>query len=307
MLFRVKFIILFVKMSYLGKRARYTGVVSQSQDDGLGGGESMAMRRVFAKSRIRRSLGVARKSGIKAMISQAINRATETKVARYNFTGDLGYYNGTVWSATNQFPITPYTGYLSIIQGTGQADRIGNAIRPYRVTLTFSINPKSYDAAANPLPVPHNIRMLILKKKDVGTGTLLTTLPSLLQAGNTSLNPQSNMTDVVNSINTDLYTVYHDEVIKVGYAESNGTGGAAVTQYFANNDYKYCVLKKLDITKYYPKRVSFNDAGGIAQTSETGLYMAFLPCRADGSTPAAGNAQLPLAIWGNLEFKFKDA
>lgn len=252
---------------------------------------------------------MAGKSGVKAMISQAINRATETKVARFNFTGDIVYYNGTLWgtSVTAMFPITPYPGYLAISQGTGQGDRIGNAIRTYRVTLTMSINPNLYNASTNPQPCPHNIRMLILKRKDIGSGTLQTTVPSLFQNGSGANNPQSNGFDIVNSINTDLYTVYHDEVIKVGYAEAAGTGSSAAGQFFSNNDYQYNIIKKLDVTKYYPKRINFNDTGTVGQTSETALYCVFLPCRADGTTPTAGNAIAPIGCWGNLEFKFKDA
>lgn len=286
------------------KRARVT-VTQSSQDDGRTDG----VRKYYGKSYIRRTVGVSSKSkSVQSIVARAINRATETKIARYNFTGDLTYYNSTIFGATSSsFPLSPYTGYLGIAQGTGQGDRIGNSIRPYKCTLRMTINPNLYNVTSNPSPCPHLVRMLILRRKDIGQSTLLTSFAGLFQTGNTAIAPQSNGSDIVNSINTDLYTVYHDEVLKIGYADMTGSGSSAAGQYFSNNDFKYNIVKTVDVTKFMGKKLTFNDATQTGLSGDTGLYCLFLICRADGTTPTAGNSIAPVGLYGNFEFKFKDA
>lgn len=245
---------------------------------------------------------------VKALVNRTINRLTETKTARYNFNGDIAYYNGSIFSSgASIIPISPYTGYLAINQGTGQGDRIGNTIRPYNVKLRFMLQPAGYNATYNPAPQPHVVRMIIFKSKNYGNSTLQTTLPSLFQNGDTAAAPVSSLQDAVFPLNRDLYSIYEDRIIKVGCAASNGTGGAAGYQYLSNNDFELCPRVVIDVTKYLPSRITFNDTSAVSTPNDTALYVTFLACRSDGTTPAAANTLTPLFCWGCVDFQFKDA
>lgn len=289
-------------MSFPNKRAR--GVVSQSQSD-----EVQPRRRLYPKKKlVSKAVSQSRSMAVKAIVNRTINRLTETKIARYNFNGDIAYYNGTIFaSGAAIFPISPYSGYLSIAQGSGQGDRIGNSIRPYSVKLRMTFQPQPYDATFNPVPKPHIIRMVVFKSKQYGGATLQTSLPNFFNVGNSSAAPVTSLADTVNPINTDLYHVYVDQLIKLGCADNTGTGAQAGYQYNANNDYQLNPCMEIDITRFLPKKITFNDTSALALSDTEPLYCTFLACPATGQTPTAGNAQTPCFVWGCLDFKFKDA
>ena len=104
-------------------------------------------------------------------------------------------------------------------------------------------------------------------------------------------------------VNTDLFTVYVDKVFKVGAASNTGTGGNATAQYGASNDYSYNCIETIDLTKYCPKTLLFNDTNSFP--NNRCLFAVFAAAPALGGSVAT--TQLPINLWYSLSYKFTDA
>lgn len=108
--------------------------------------------------------------------------------------------------------------------------------------------------------------------------------------------------DTIADVNTDLFTVHTKRFHKVGCAVDNGTGGNAVYQYFANNDYKYNVKGSIDITKYLPKTFVFNDNSSVPNNKC--VFAVMESVSANGFTNAGA---LPVRMVYTLKYEYTDA
>lgn len=280
------------------------GYVTQSQDDDRPTRTTMA--RPSRKKRFpKRSV----KGKIAPTVRRIVDSMTETKETRLSFNpGGLRFYNGADWNLYNIFPITPYTGFITIAQGTGQGDRLGNEIRPISCKIRGRFWNLGHDATTNTSPQPIDVIMLVLRDKHAGADTLPGSLSALFQDGNTSISPGSNILDTVRPFNYDRYDVLAVRKKKVGFAGYNGTGASAGRQYFFNNDYDANPYVTVDCTKFYPKRIRYNDTGATPDLMGKGqIFVAFLVSRSNGETPTPGGVQRSVDCTMQVELKFKDA
>lgn len=92
---------------------------------------------------------------------------------------------------------------------------------------------------------------------------------------------------------------------KIGYAASGGStsNGVAVaaSQYFSNNDFKLSVRGAVDVTKWMPKTVKWNDAGEV---NTTWLFCLVQVVAADGST--LGYATKAINMMAETQFSYID-
>ena len=262
------------------------------------GGKRKFARRVAPKRRVG-----ARKSMVK-LIKSVIHRQAENKVVEYSPVGAQPLYNSSVtaaWNAANVIPLTPYTSYMNIVQGTGQGDRIGNRISTRKVFIKFVMYPAAYDVTLNPLPAPQDVRIMIVKWKDTPTKLIDdTTYGNLFQNGDSATGPIGNLTDTIRDINKDKYTVCYDKVVKVGNAISSASGPFSGAEYYANNDYKLNVIRKIDVTKWCPKQILFNDNTSLPETPV--LQMVIFPISADGSI----NSFKPIYWFYQTHYEYED-
>ena len=255
----------------------------------------MASRKVFRK-RGRKGRKVARKMRrtkrmpIKKLIKREIAKNVENKTFQYlDDVYDILPSNSPGFDA-NIVPVAPAAGgFLTISQGLGQGQRIGNRIKIKKLTVSGVIIANPYNATTNPTPAPVQVKVwFFYDKEEWNAVPTPQTAGDFLQFGNTSLGLQNQLYDHSMPINNDRYKVLTTRVFKVGYASFNGaTGGVPLQGYFANNDFKLNCNFKVDLTKYAIKNVEFRDTATTPTTR--GIFMMMQPVYANGS-------QIPSAI-----------
>lgn len=231
----------------------------------------------------------ARKGGkrpaLKKMIRREISRQVENKtiqqtvISRIFVPANGATFETATGSVGNMLNLGPTSTFLAIAQGTGQGQRVGNCIRTKRLTIKGTFVPYGYEATYNPTPEPMQIKMWVFYDKTTPT-TQPTPYLDFFQSGNTTTGFQNDLVDLWMPVNTDKYRVLTTRTFKLGYGNYNGTGYQNAYQTFANNDFKMNASFSIDLTKYYPKNVRFNDSAGTPTTR--GLYCIFAPCRASG-------------------------
>lgn len=240
-------------------------------------------------------------SGLNKAVMKLINKTREVKHASYSSASNLNAYTGTGWSSVGVVALSPYTGFISIVQGTGQGDRIGNKIEIVSAKMTFQFAPNPYNATTNPSPEPQNILGWVVNVKQ--STAQPTSLATFFQAGDSVAAAQGTILDATRPINTDQYQLYRRFQKKVGWAVNTGTGSAAGYAYLANNDHNLSERVSMDVTKYLPKIVDYNDTTSTPTSKAIWLFMETV--NSIGSAQPA--ATLPTALQYTIEISFRDA
>jgi len=246
------------------------------------------------------------KKAVKAVVKTVIAREAETKTAQeYNYGANLYGPNYATFDATNIFPLGPRATTLPITQGTGQGGRIGNRVHARKLVLSGTLVPNGYNATTNTVPQPLDVIMYVFydKTKPCDTPTPAAN-GDWLQNGNGSTTFATDTLDMISPVNTDRYRVVARRKMKLGFADYSGTGSNPASHYYANNDYKMTCNFSIDLTKYYPKVVKWNDNASATPTTR-GLWLMIVPNFGSGLTMGAG--QRPLAIQFMQNFLYRDA
>lgn len=210
--------------------------------------------------------------------------------------------NNAGWTGSST-SIAPSNTGIVIPQGTGQGNRIGNQIRTRKAVVKGIIHPYPYDPSSNVQPMPTQVRMLIFKDKFNKAGQPASVALDLFQQGSTNLPPQNDLVDMILEVNKDRYTVYHDQVFKIGTAAYTGTGALPTFQNFENNDFTLNAQFEIDVTKFLPSVVKYNDS--TASPMSDGLWMIFLPVQSSGG--AFGSAQIATGMSWTMVYHYTDA
>lgn len=212
-----------------------------------------------------------------------------------------GSYNYTGFGSNQIQVVTPYSSRLSIAQGLGQGDRIGNRITAKRGHLKFYATIAPYDVTTNPIPQPNQIMWFLFKiNNSFVEGS---SLPNFFQQGDAAAAPNGSGSDLVYDVNPDLYTVYKSGIVKLGYAAAPGTGTNAGYQTFANNDYQLTQLLDIDYTPYLIKDLEFNDTSN--SVTNQCLQFAFWTVAATGVIQGTGIS--PFTFWLQNHFYYTDS
>lgn len=279
-------------------------------------GEYVGGKRFYKKKRMAKSVKSAK--GVPAKVVKFVKRslanATETKRFTYTEAMTLGGFGLTVaqFSQQNMLQLTPSNQTAAdyqIIQGTSQGARIGNSITVMKATLKYALYPTAYNVTSNPTPKCIDIRCFIVSMKGVPNGQVTKAqLHDILTNtcfanGATSNGMTNNMYDLVQAWNTDVLTVYSDFTLKLGQAGMSGNTGSSAIMLQANNDYKLNHVVKLDITKYLPKKITFNDADTNSTSRQ--VFLVWAPINFDGTT--IPSTTLVAGGFVTLDLFFKDA
>lgn len=241
----------------------------------------------------------------KAIHSNLENKQYTTEIAKTmsNFS------NGTNFQSGNIFQLTPSSGtnaLYTIVQGTGEASRIGNQIRTRKVMIRFCMYPQVYNITSNPTPKPQDVVMYIFSIKKSVLGSTVLDAYNVLNTtfysnGSTSNGMLGTLYDLVSVPNNETVNVYYTRKFKLSASNAQLQTGASGA--FSNNDYKYNIQYKLNITKYFPKRITFNDTDNNSTSNQ--LFCVFAPLNADGTGTAS--TVFPASIFFGLDFYFEDS
>lgn len=201
---------------------------------------------------------------------------------------------------------------LTIAKGTADGQRVGNQIRIKQAYLIFTMNAAAYSAGSNPVPRPQLIRLFFFKRR-VNSNTT-PSKPELCgtDANGTGGNWFQNGTgqngmvgtvrDMTQQLNTDMYQYIASRTYKLGNSEAFGDGAQISSQYFTNNDFKYNIIKRINVTKMLPKVFKWNDADNIVTPP---VWCLVQTVNADGSVPSLVNTY-PVTCSVTLQWKYTD-
>lgn len=242
---------------------------------------------------------------ITKIVKDIIHNQVEDK--EVDFAGQMfpQAWGCTNFNTQNILPVSPYSSFLSIQQGTGAGGRIGNQIKTRKLMMRFILNSLPYNATTNTLPKPQDVTIYFIKCKDTPVSiTSSTGLGAFFQASGSASAPSGNIYDYIKRPNTDVWTICKKIRAKVGFQYYNGTGSDVTNQLFSNNDYKYNIVKDVDLTKYCCKTIKYNDNTTTPVTPT--LQMLILTGNADGSGYNAAN-QTQLQFSYQLYYTYEDS
>lgn len=251
----------------------------------------------------RRKTALKRKS-FKTAVKRQIVKMAPHKEIRYNAELDFGAYNTTAWSTNALQLITPVTGVNQpIVQGTGEGERLGNRVKMTKCVLDLMLLANKYDVAANTLPGPQLVQVIVFSSKQ-DPNSLLTSLSQLYDNGSSSSNPTGYIGDAVYPINTDRYTVYYRKSFKLGFGDyiNDGIANTAWIDY-ANNDFKLFHKLRIDCTKWIGSVLKFNDATNIPNNRF--LWFAVLPTPINASVTGIAQNKTTKMIY-SIDYNFID-
>lgn len=223
-----------------------------------------------------------RRPAIKKMIQRELSRQCENKsLQHYDFDQRLYTIGNASFPTDNIFPLGPDGVGLVMNQGTAQGQRIGNQVRTKKLTFKGTLCCLPYDATFNPQPQPLMVKLWILYDKTTPTvQPAVQANNDFFQNGNAAKGFHGDLTDQWSPVNTDRYRVLTTRSFKLGFANAQNLGTVTSYQGFANNDYKLNCSFSINLTKYYPKRVKFND--GLTAPTTRGLWAMFTYAPANG-------------------------
>lgn len=259
-----------------------------------GGGRSTTLRR----GTTRRYKGVSKP--FKAMVNRAIARTEEKKESQlYSINTPLPSVANAGWTASSISIAPSSTGFV-IPNGTGQGNRIGNVIRTKKAVIKGILHQNTYDATTNSQPQPVQVRMLIFKDKFNKSGQPAAVALDLFQTGSTAVGPANDLADQMLDVNKDRYQVYHDQTFKLGFANFGGLGNNTSFQSFSNNDFQLNCEFEVDVTKFIPKTIMYNDTAAAPMTDN--LWMIFIPSFAAGGTMPANSTACNMSWSGSYQY-----
>lgn len=245
-------------------------------------------------------------------VQAVISRNIENKCQQANL--QMGLYTPVTSGLSNfifrgLFPLTPYdsTGApigscIDILQGTGQSSRIGNVLRTKRAILKGVIYPNPV-SASNPSPKCVEVVMWIFKMKQINTGGLIMDAETMansrfFQDNNGATGLTGDLINIIQSPNQDTVTILHKRTFKVGYSSGSLSGN------LANNDFKYNQKFSINVTKYLPKVVKYDDNDTDPSIKHT--YCLMVPFYADGTVNAEQQFNPATCQW-ELNYVYEDA
>jgi hypothetical protein len=248
----------------------------------------MAFRRKFSAKRrahprhkrpVRRSYASHRKrGGFAKKVMKVMAKTLADKSVQYESTYLVAPADSAGWLMTT-VNCVPNATTLSISQGVGAGDRIGNVLKMKKCDFKAFLYNNPENASTNASTVPWEVRILVLRNKQDGQNGVQPT--DLFQNGDSSTGPSGYLTDMVSEINRDKYSVYYDKRRKLGFASYTGAATVGTMQFYANNDFKLNQYVHIDLMKHgEPKTVKYNDT--TASSTSPYLYVVVLIAGADG-------------------------
>lgn len=253
-------------------------------------------KRVYKKKTITK-----KRSSMVKLIKSVVQKTTELKRTSQKQVGSFGTFIAS--ASLNAHSLGPSSAYMPIVQGAGQGDRIGNKIRTVKAILRFILTGREYDATFNPAPCPNDVMICIGHLKRSILQPTTTDFNQLYQDGNTTSPPLGDLSDLCTPFNSDYWVVSKKILCKVGHSIYAGQGNNVAVQSYSNNDYKWNVIKTVDITKCLAAVYDFNDGANDPQNSQT--YIWYEAVRSDNIINGVGAN--PVRISWTLEYVYTDA
>lgn len=254
-----------------------------------------------------------KKDDVEKIVDQKLNRQVETKIIKHQSYVSLAGALNTGAFNNNVLLLTPNATYMNILQGNGQSNRIGNKVHTYKYNFKFMLSTLPYNATTNSVPMPQFVMMYIFALKQ--SNQSLANAQGACQSGAggqffqnnaSSQGFTGNIIDWLSDVNKDSITIYKKKKYRLGAAVySSNTGSQANSYNFANNDFPLIAMDSLDLTKYMPKSLHYDDT--TATTNARHVYVVFSPVPHDGNAWTDTTVAVPSVLDYQMTYQYKDA
>jgi len=257
--------------------------------------------------------GVKRTSAHRAFtrrVVQVLRRQAEVKImaAAQTFLPQT-LQSASTSLAGNTCVCTPSSAtgaFLNIAQGVADNQRIGNRIRVVSNKIRYSLVPLPYNATTNVSPQPQEVVMWFFRDKtqptsnSLNVSTVLGPGGDILNHGNADAGLYGDLTDYMYVLNKDKYTYLTHRRFKLGFSTNGGTGVSNAYQSFANNDFKMNYSGEIDLTRYTPKEIVWEDTNTNPQSKN--ILCLIQVVAADGQTNATTALTCSLTMVNEMKY-----
>lgn len=252
-----------------------------------------------------------------ASLSKKVNRilrSVEKKFARVEGTTDLvstgaASFDGQVFAVA---PTTTVQDAKAIVlaQGDGQANITGNKVTTEKNIFSFVATLKPWNASTNANPRPLYLTYWVVSVRGGSYSTVVADVVSQIKSrffnsGNSFAGFSDSVLDQIRTVNDDVFILHEKKTFKLGNASTfaSGAGGATPTsaQGYTNNDFSMIVKFDVDLTKYTPKTIRYNDNDATQFGNQKWIFFTMQNC--DGS---AISASVPVELWYNHHYMYSD-
>lgn len=248
-----------------------------------------------------------------SQVKRLISKTEEIKIANVKANGGLQTFSVATpsmpnWNYGVMSPSQSATSIsINMGQGVNTQSRIGNRVRTKQLLFKHTLSAAYYNAGSNTAPRPCFVRMMFFKDKQFGCQDLLYSDitgagADLFENGATNQGYSGTLWDNQLDINLEDYTPCFERTYKIGQAADTGTGNQPGGQYFANNDFQFSISDRIDLTKYCPKDIVYNNNGAV---TTPWLFMVIQVVAATGDVLAPG--QSLVNIQTELTYRYTDA
>lgn len=253
---------------------------------------------------------------VKKVVNSILSRKLETFKDTYSWILTPLCLQNTIGNLGNNVvvlnPSNATINGWSIGLGNESNDMRGSKITLKSASVRYIMTMEPYNNVINQLNgKPCIVRMYIFRNKKIPQNDLAVTNicgngvnANFFEAGNSDIGFIGNVEDYIQKINSERYNLLATKTFKIGNAvQPNTTIGVGSPIYAqSNNDFKMCIFGSFDVTKYLKKTVNRDDDGVFVDDY---TFCLFQYVYADGTT--AGNAQAPIRIKFEIEYKYTDA
>lgn len=214
---------------------------------------------------------------VKRFVKKAIHADIENKIYMADLVGATSGDNQMILTTVSStlpqyFNLNPL-----IAQGTSEIQRTGNKCRVMRHTLRCQLLLSGAAITAN-VDVPMNIYYFILYARDTPATLTATDLNQLFyyNSGGTASTTQflsGSGFATTHRVNNDYFKIlktnYPNKPMKLGWSSYTANAGGL----YSNNDYRSNMHFDIDLTKYTPKLMHFNN--NTSSCTNVNMYICF--------------------------------
>lgn len=257
-----------------------------------------------AASTIQRVYRKAKKTTFERNVKRIISSLAETKCAFHNSGDSLTKFNSGINATGDLLQVVP-----NIAQGTGDSNRIGAQIRAKSLRIKGFVKLDVNDVDDSTKLPAVLVRMMVVSMKPAPSYqdaiTLASKVGTLLKKGATTVAFTGVLGDINADINTDVFTVHHDQKFYLNQSYINAVGATPPSTRIAQDVSN--TVKFFDINVRCKDRLLRydEDVGSNVLPGNFGPFMLLGYSYLDGSTPDVLDTKVGLQYESML--KFEDA
>jgi hypothetical protein len=235
----------------------------------------------------------------KSQLYRAIRRNVETKIASNQYT--ITAFNSGINSSGDLITVLP-----SILNGTGQADRIGHNIKPLKLVIKGYVVYRCDATASLQDAKVLGARLFCFQDKAKRSYGITSNYNyNLLDLGGTSTNFTGTPMNYVTPHNNDQFMMFADKRMKIlkpwGYVSNS-----SVTQANAVASFNSSIFHPFTITltqKHLPAQLKYDDSESSSYPVNFAPYLALGYCDLLNASPDTSVTQLAMEFCATLYYE----